>query len=113
MAAFTWSYNVVHQDRTDRSKKWNTVALTSTSGTYIAGGIPLVGTGMGLPANNIEYVDIIDTNGDGYVYQWNRGTGNIQMFQSQNTSAAGVAKLIELTSSVSPTSAITIAVIGY
>lgn len=113
MAAFSWTYTLLHQDKTERSKKWNSVALVSTSGTYVSGGISLSASQLGLPYGNIEIVNIIDTNGDGYNYQWNRASGNIQMFQTQNTSAAGTAKLIELTSSVSPTCAITVEVIGY
>ena len=113
MATLTWTATILHQDRTERGKKYNTVALQATSGTYLAGGIAPSAGACGLPAGNIENLAIIDNNGDGYIYQWNRASGKIQIFETIGTSAYAAHALVEMTSAVSPSSAITIEVKGY
>jgi hypothetical protein len=113
MATMTWTYTVTHQDKTDRSKKWNTVTLQGSSGTYLSGGISISAASMGLPYGQIDMVDILDSNGDGYIYQWNRVNGTIQMFETIGTSAYAASKLTEVTSAVSPSSALTISVVGF
>jgi hypothetical protein len=112
MATMTWTATIKTQDRTDRGRKLNQVSLQGSSGTYLAGGIVVSGItgGLGLPYGNIDQLSIVDNIGDGYIYQWNKTNASIQIFSS--TSSTG-SKLTELTSSTSPSSTITVEVIGY
>jgi hypothetical protein len=114
MATFNFVYTPLTQKKAEDGRKWSVFALTnftaSTSGTYVSGGIALNLGQLGLPYGQLDTVDILDQNADGYVYSWNRSTGKIQMFVESGTSNH---ILNELTSSISPTVALTIEVKGY
>lgn len=114
MATFSFVYTPLSQKKAEDGRKWSIFALTNftatTSGTYVSGGVSLNLGQLGLPYGQLDSVDIIDSAGDGYVYTWNRASNKIQMFVESGTSNH---ILSEVTSSISPTVALTIEVKGY
>lgn len=109
-----FSYNKLSYKKTDASKLISIQSLTagtgSFAGTYPTGGIPLSPGNLGFPYGNIDYVDIVDTAGDGYVYEWNKANATIQMFVVSGSTGN---KLVELGNGVSPSPFITVVCLGY
>ena len=115
MAACTFAYTLNVQKKAEDNRKWNVLTVStsgaSTSGTYPVGGIALSAASLGCPYGQVDTVDILDWNGDGYVYVWNKASSTIQIFNT--TSGTGNQKLAELTSAISPSSTLTIEIKGY
>lgn len=96
------------------SKLRSIVSLTagtgSFAGTYPAGGIPLSSGNLGFPYGAVEFIDIVDSAGDGYVYEWNKANATIQMFVVSGSTGS---KLVELGTGISPSPFITCVCLGY
>ena len=107
-----FAYTILSNKKLEDGRKMVVATLAAGNGslTYPSGGIPVSAGGLGLPSGQIDSLDIIDQGADGYVYTWVKSSGKI-LSQVESETSAHV--LQQTDTSVTPTIALTVQVIGY
>src|SRR3972149_5325313 len=91
IAAANVTYTITSRERIGRLKTIEcSIAFGDAALTYPAGGVPLTLASLGL-ARNIKHINISDSsNGDGFVYKWDKTNNKIRIYvQGVTLSAAG------------------------
>ena len=95
IAATDVTYTITSRDRIDRLKTVEcSIAFGDAALTYPSGGVPLTLASLGL-ARNIKHINISDSsNGDGFVYKWDKTNNKIRIYaQGVTLSAASSGTL--------------------
>ncbi len=105
------------RDRTKIGKRqliFASIAFGDASDTYPSGGVPL--TTAKFEVNNLNSVEIFESNGKALLYEWDRSANTIRIFNptqetNSNTNRAGVEYVAATTAPAATT--LEVEVIGY
>jgi hypothetical protein len=76
---------------------------------YPKGGIPVSAGAFGFPYGQIDYLMVVDSNGTGYDFLWNRTSSTIQIW----TPGATGGVFVEAATGTTPSAVCTVVAVGY